>query len=327
MKKDFFQNVCGTKVFTLMLAALACMAVTACGSDDDEDGDSSLETPKYETESAKYTITDESCDYESIELTESGNYIIVCRTATSFANAKQVGKVDRKPVKLFGNAKKAVTRGSDSGILYGTYTKTDNGEYDLDGIGILKIIESDGTACTLQLTHTNGTVENIQGSRKSVASDSDFTKKVCRTWKIEKIRLYYIENGKTIYNISGSSFSELGENMKAWAKANDDEYDEIDWEYIDWAEDGEPYQLVITRSGTYMVYYRDSSIAVARWRWLSEADGQFQYDWGYDWTDDDSGEAWFKLSSGKLLITEKEAESEDGDTYESGLEYTLTEVK
>lgn len=40
MKKDFFQNVCGTKVFTLMLAALACMAVTACGSDDDEENGS-----------------------------------------------------------------------------------------------------------------------------------------------------------------------------------------------------------------------------------------------------------------------------------------------
>lgn len=311
-----------------MFVALACVAMAACSSDEDEDGSSSLETPKYEAEAAKYTITDESCDYESIELTESGNYIIVSRTATNTAGAKQVDTVDRKAAKLFGNSKKVVTRGSDSGILYGTYTMTDDGEYILDGIGTLKITASEGTACTLQLTHTNGTVETIQGARESIASDSDFTKTVCRTWEIEKLHLYYKSNGKKVFDISGSSFSELGENLKVWAKANDDEYDESDWDYyIDWAEDEEPYQMVITRSGTYMVYYRDSSIAVARWRWLSEADGQFQYDWGYDWTDDDSGEAWPKLSGGKLLLTEKTTESEDGETYESGIEYTLSEVK
>jgi len=112
---------------------------------------------------------------------------------------------------------------------------------------------------------------------------------------------------------------------------DDEEYEEIDWTdmEIDWEEGEEPYKIIITRSGTYMVYYKDSSVAVARWRWLSEAEGQFQYDWGYGWTSDDEGEAWFKLSGGKLIVTEKDVETdeEDGETEETGLEYTLTEVK
>lgn len=312
------------KVLAIMFATLACLTTASCSSDGEEE--SNLETPKYDSEAAKFTITDASSSYKSIELTESGNYIIVKNTA-GVSSAKQSLATKRMVARIFRNPQRAsATRGSVSGILYGTYTKTGEGEYNLNGIGTLKITYEDDTACSLQITDTSGNTETIQGNRESISYDSDFTRNICRTWQIDGYRFYAKYNGITMFDLSASTLNGLVDKMKEWAKANDEEYDEDDYD-SPFDEDEEPYQIVFTKSGTYMVYYKDTSIAVARWSWLSETEGQIQFDWGYEWTTDDEGEAWLKLSGGKLLMTEKYSESEDGETFEKGMEYTLSEVK
>lgn len=64
--------------------AILCLGnLSSCSSSDDNDGDGKLETPQYAADAAKYEITDESSEVKSIELTESGQYIVIMNNATT----------------------------------------------------------------------------------------------------------------------------------------------------------------------------------------------------------------------------------------------------
>lgn len=78
MKKSLFLANCsfGTFFGVALLAFAVYGLLSSCGSDGNNGGGSNCETPKYEADVAKYTITDTGSEYGSIELTASGNYII-----------------------------------------------------------------------------------------------------------------------------------------------------------------------------------------------------------------------------------------------------------
>lgn len=73
-------------VLGLVAAIVLSMAFISCSdSDDDPTSDViTLETPVYDNVSAKYEIRDNSSDISSIELTASGNYIIIYSNTSSY---------------------------------------------------------------------------------------------------------------------------------------------------------------------------------------------------------------------------------------------------
>ena len=79
-----------------LAAVLLSVGMTAClGGDDDEDGEDlwegSVEAPAYESDASCYTILD-SDELESIELTASGNYIIVPTANGSYQELQSRGQ-------------------------------------------------------------------------------------------------------------------------------------------------------------------------------------------------------------------------------------------
>lgn len=332
MKKTFVQLLSKANLLTLALAALACTTVTSCIADDDEEEEITIEDAKYVAEAAKFEITDANSPYESIELTEGGTYIIKEDTTASAVKTKATVQASKGFTRMFVPQAGRVTRGSVSGILYGTYTKTGDGEYYLEGYGTLKVVTENGSAVSLEVTPIGGTTQTIQGNRTSSVADSETTRYLCRTWKFDKYTYYVKYNGKTMVSISGRTLSELVENMKTWIQKHASDEDEVDVSDIVWNPNYEPEKVVFTRSGTYMVYYSDSSVAVVGWHWVSENDKKLQYDWGFDYTDADTGVAWVSFSGSKMLLTEMNSGTFDDDEYgestaEVGLTYTMSEVK
>lgn len=73
----------------MAFAVFAAFAMASCSDDDGNNGDDSgdtsgggsdgteMEAPQFESSAAKYTITDAGSPYTSVELTASGNYIIL----------------------------------------------------------------------------------------------------------------------------------------------------------------------------------------------------------------------------------------------------------
>lgn len=323
--------------FRWLLMAMAVMALpfafTSCSSDDDDNGGGTLETPKYESEAAKYEITSSDAEYSSIELTASGNYIIVKNPSTGGARAltgRSAKTSASQHVSLFRSVKKSVaSRAGEwgSGILYGTYTKTADNEYKLSNLGTLKVTVKDGVACSLNLVYSDGTTKTYDGN-KGVAKNntSDFTNFICRTWNIAQIRVYYKENGQTLFDITANSWTELGQKIKEIAKNNPDE----DFDESDFYETNPPKQIVITKNNTYMVLYEDNELAIANWKWLDESKGLFRYSWDEEGSyDEDTGVVTVTRKGNNLVVFEEQTETdpEDGETETFGMEYTLTEAK
>lgn len=325
--------------FRWLLMAMAVMALpfafTSCSSsDDDDNGGGALETPKYESEAAKYEITSSDAEYSSIELTASGNYIIVKKTSTSGARAL-VGSSAKtsasKHVSLLRPAKKSVASRAgewDSGILYGSYTKVGDNEYRLSNLGTLKVTVKNGVACSLNLVYSDGTIKTYDGNKSEVKNNtSDFTNFVCRTWNIAQMREYYKIDGQTIFDVTGSSWKELGQKIKEYLKNN---YPDADFDESDFYETNPPKQIVITKNNTYMVLYEDNELAIANWKWLDESKGLFRYSWDEEGSyDEDTGVATVTRKGNNLVVFEEQTETdpEDGETETFGMEYTLTEAK
>lgn len=128
--------------------AILCLGnLSSCSSSDDNDGDGKLETPQYAADAAKYEITDESSEVKSIELTESGQYIVIMNNVGR--NAKRSIGLRKMPATLTRATSEYV------GMYYGNYTKDANGYYILEDFGTVRINKDDNGSVASVTIHSN----------------------------------------------------------------------------------------------------------------------------------------------------------------------------
>lgn len=327
--KKFFE----AKAFlmSLALASLAC-GFTACSSDDDGDGDgggsgeSSLEAPKYAEASARYEIEDD--EISSIELTESGEYVITKNHYYGYAKTRsgKLASAIRKRAPLS-------TRGYDSGIIHGKYTQVSETVFRLEGFGTITIVGSTDNAASLKIEE-NGKGERIVGAeiREEVAA-SNQTTWLCRTWKLKKVNAKMTVLGKVEFNKTANvdNYTELMnalyskiEELEGIYGGEDEEdyyedyYGEGNTYYEDDYEDYEetPDKVTFTKAGSYMVTYKEGGLAISTWTWEDVDNGIIRYSWDYDYLYDpeESGicDVWFGEKS--LTVHEVLLEEIDEDT-------------
>lgn len=131
-----------------------------------------LEAPKYESVSAKYNITSAGSDLKSIELTASGNYLIV-KNSNGTLRAPAAGKRNR-----WAAAARMVTRaGTDwyNNIIQGKFTKISDTEFRLEGYGTIIIIGSANDAVNLDITLANGSKVEVTAQRSTQMAESAMT--------------------------------------------------------------------------------------------------------------------------------------------------------
>ena len=109
--------------------------MAACGDDEKQQEMSSLSTPPYADVSALYVIDDNNADIHSIELTESGNYIIEGNSA-SFRN--QESRRNHRQICQNAIDIGASTR-SVSGTYLGKFIKISDTEFILEGFGTIVV--------------------------------------------------------------------------------------------------------------------------------------------------------------------------------------------
>ena len=93
--------------------------------------------------------------------------------------------------------------------------------------------------------------------------DDNITNALCRTWKVEKVRDIYFdkqtgeETNETVTPDNPGSFgNEMG------------------------------YEVMFSKSGTYLISRLDGSIDLAEWKWRDRSKGTLYYAWDGDWTGD-----------------------------------------
>lgn len=305
------------KISALHVATLFCVlfGLTACGDDEPNDsGATTLETPAYESVSAKYDITSPSSKYQSIELTASGNYIIIENLSNQYTApaAKRVAKKGQVPngISFFFNGHKISTRNASSdGIIYGKYTKISDTEFELEGFGKITIEGAADNAYSLTIAENGKESYTLTAAKSTQNPSGTMTSNLCRTWKIENLHYLIKINGATQLN---KTFSV------------DQFEDQLDMDKSDY-----PEQVVFTKAGTYMVYYADNTLAVSTWAWENESNGVLRYSWDYDdmYDDEDAGLATIIFNGAMMHISESYEEVEDGEHYAETLTWGLSEVK
>ena len=317
------------KKIKLLAMAVAMMftatCFTACGSDDDGEGIGNIDlpTPQYEQVSGKYEITQAGSPYESIELGASGNYVVT----RSYGGYSLAPKAEGR-TRMALLAKRGTTRSTEYyGMIYGTFTSLGGGKYDLEGFGTIKLKYSGDNVTGIEVT-TNGTTTNYAAEKAPTMSNDDITNALCRTWKITQWRAYLRYDHETMYDFSAPTVDELNAKIREWGQEVDPDYTDDDY-LIEFNNGNAPQELIFTKSGTYMVTYADSKLAVSTWRWANQTKGLLEYSWNPFSFDPEElyGRATITFRNNKLEINEGYSDEEDGYLFEQGTTYTLEEVK
>ena len=251
-----------------MVMALLFMATgfTACSDDDDNGGGTpSLGTPQYEEVSGKYAITSQGSPYESIELGASGNYIVTLNYgggyyAAANTTASRTAANGHKSL-LNGGARTRATQ--DGNVIYGTFTSLGGNEYALEGFGTVKLEYAGDNVTGIEVTTQGGQTTRYTAEKQPVMGGDDMTNTLCRTWRIEKIHEIYIDKQtgeKEDYTVTPDNPGEYGYDM--------------------------PIEVMWSKSGTYLVSYRDETIGLAEWKWRNRGAGEIYYAWDGEWTGD-----------------------------------------
>lgn len=313
-------------IYALMMFA-GILAFSACGSDDDS---YTFETPQYENISAKYTATSNASSINSLELTASGNYIIIKNNGYNINSSKVTRELANNI--LMNDAVIATTRSASYGnIIYGKFTKIDENIYDLEGYGVVTITTTGEEAYKLFIELDNGTTISVGARKQEQYDTSAATDKLCRSWNIAKLGLKVVIQGRTFNKmVNADELDVLFHSFIEWVcnqagynindiPAEEREYlEQMVANLVDTYEEVKPLSMIFTKSGSYMVHYANAALGVSTWKWEDENAGLLRYSWNSNDIYDEnlSGVVNVSYSGSMLLVAE--------ETVQDGMTLTLT---
>lgn len=313
----------------LLSSILCCGPLVSCGDDDDPKKPievPELPTPAYESASAKYEISTPGSEWSSIELTASGEYIII-----ENSNSYDYWSMSKVPV-LKGAAhagglivpRSVKSRAWYNNIIHGRYTKVSDNEFNLIGFGTIVIEGGQSDAISLSITTSGGQPVTVTALKASQDPSSKLTDAVCRTWNIDdlglriKINKDMVFEGRRPRGEFNTLMSEANAAMLDYMRSHYPEYYDDDDEYDDELDDLDfnAKSITFTKSGTYLVIYSNDILAVSTWHWENESEGRLYYSWDYNvgmgYNNGRSGTALVSFEGQDLVIRESGATVEDG---------------
>lgn len=313
MKKNLF--------FSIVSALSMLILFQSCDNTE-------FDTPAYEAESAKYIVTSENAEIKSLELSASGNYIVVKND--SYYGNYSIGTREFI-VNNFMISKPTTTRAAEyENIIYGKFTKIGEDRYELEGYGTVVITRTGDEAVDLEIILKNGKTLNVGAQKEKKLTDSAATNNLCRTWKIAKVGIS-IKIGFLKFNkmMEHEKINELLKDYVRWAaKAGDEDMNEeeineaID-EMINEYNEVKPISMIFTKSGSYMVEYQNGEIGISTWKWENEEEGIFRYSWNTNdiYSQNLGGTCSVSYKKNMLVITEIMGAEDEDDYYEEEGEY------
>lgn len=282
------------KNFLYLAMAFMAFAFTAC-SDDDDNGSSKkddteikgevklLDTKslKHEGEGKDITLKseiDENVPFDRLILTEDGKAVIENLNVPKIPQAMAKNRASYETENLF----------------LGIYETTDYGyliyDYDKNPYCYIVVVDKDDTS-NLQLygikmadpndliTEREKLMEDMKlydGEETiTLIDESEYTKKLCRTWNISSTRLrhYAFSNGKSavVKVWDAPAASNLNTILDyAQSKANIDESFDPNMILTD---------LIFTRTGNIIMFFENGDYYVGKWSWENRAQGVLKYNW------------------------------------------------
>lgn len=250
---------------SMIMLSVFCMTFASCGDDDDDDP--VITTPKYVDDAVRYEINGTS-EFEAIEFTEGGTYVIT--KAVESSKAKGWGNIFKnKSISSFTRSE------SDAyNYIFGKYTK--NGDvYTLEGFGTITVEKKGDVNVSLKIQPTGKEAYTLSAQPVKKLDDSEIINKLCRTWKFENGRLVVKKGDTVLVDKTSPKISVLLTTLDSVYHESPDKYDDLE-------------EVIFTKSGSYIVKYTDNTLAVAQWKWKDENKSLIYFTWEYGKFDEES---------------------------------------
>lgn len=237
--------------FFMAIAMVMTVTLIGCSKDDEPDANlwsGTLSEPKYEADAQAWKISNNSM-ISSIELTASGNYIVV---RNGYYNDYAPARSDNRHGKMFRLAKKS--RMSLDENIYGNFKKNPDGSFDLEGFGTLTIADA-GRNLILDLD--SGEELSLDATPLPKMESNELNDRFCRTWYLKKEIL-------EIQDMSGNILREevyVGE-------------EELSEDFV--------MAIVVSKFGTFVQIDWDNTFEDhGTWEWANKKTQTFNYSFGY----------------------------------------------
>ena len=287
---------------------LMVFGVSSCSDNDNpkttpkeetiENDLSQFTLPAYADESVKINLNGNPAGIQSVELTESGEYIITYgyNYSNYAASANEEvyltdnkGKSHSKIVNMLEKVMPArqkhtgATRYGD-GYGYGSFIKVAEGEYILNGYGSITISGSSDGAMEVIMNPQDGESFTVGGQKeKTYSLDDKATLALCRSWSASRFHVRYLINGDVASDQEGpySDYHNILQKVSKdlynyfynkygayFDEDDDDDFEEDDFDdFLDDYSSAYPINVVFTRSGSYLVEFSNDMLDVRQWKW------------------------------------------------------------
>ena len=217
----------------LVFAAIAALVIPSCNNRADVDlgGNDGpkpqIEKAKNSDNAKKITLKSGAATekgYKEIEFTDGGRYIIT----------------------------RTITKAEETEVLTGKYTIQDL-VYILENFGTVSMNTTTGDV-TIEVQQEDGTKETITAvyQEEEKLPETDFSRDIAHTWKIDKVDISVVADGKTVGFVkTGCNLEEIGKELVAQAKSLGAEVN-VD---VDKLKGYNVLFLTLTSSQTFMVEF------------------------------------------------------------------------
>lgn len=342
----------------IFVSVSLCLMATACSDTDDEVASSlpngatpsstfapnNLPDEPYADDAVLLTVSQGEAPFSSLELMADGHYLLLTDNSVyDAAPSVFVGtEGDGRMAMRKSHAVKR-TRGvsDDDGTIsipngkYGTYEKIGDKTYRLSNgleVSLSNATDSLSGAADSLSDATDSQLAwrwyaNADGTWSRVYVDmtkpavGDMARSLCRAWRYNSLEMWGFMNGA--YVVHGkqtlSDDGHVDTYFKGYYDYERDDFLDEDYELC--------YKVVFTTAGTYICFYLDGDMDIARWSWVDRAQGTLYYEdimGSEDYDDEWNGYVTVRFAGRQMRVYEDRTEREDGVTGRLVVVNTLT---
>ncbi len=297
------------KIDIFILFTSLSLALAACSSSDEINGDDTLPTgalpsaefkpndlpaEPYAEDAVKVIANDADAPFYSLELMADGYYLLATSRryntydAPVRVEAKANGKIsihkkhNSSAVRTRSTINDDGTMVFDDGSEYGKFEKLGNKRYRLSNGIVVDLMNATGSDRTILYTNLNGYTSRVYVSTSTPDVGKD-AQSICRTWDYNSFEIWEYMNGA--YVAHGKATIKEGKVESEFESTIGFEVEDVLGEDSDMC-----YKIIFTTSNTYICFYMDGQVDVAQWNWVDRAQGILHYedipgneDYDYEW--------------------------------------------
>ncbi|MDE6159602.1 MAG: hypothetical protein K2F69_05875 [Bacteroidaceae bacterium] len=327
-------------IYPVLLASLSIVSA-ACGETDDLKGNppegalpsaefipSDLASEPFADDAILITTTDEGAPFYSLELLADGYYLLSMYRPYGVCDAPVGAVVDANGnVSMLKSCRRRATRSTadengtvrfSDGTEYGKFEKTGEKEYRLSNGVTVDLLNATNSDRSIVYRNVDGSVSRVYVNVSEPAVGKG-ARSLCRTWRVNSLEAWGYLNGQYMAYCKQTMVDGKVETVFKGSMGieEDDFFDDDDL----------PYKVIFSSSYSYICFYLDGQVDIAKWEWRDQDQGVLHYEDSKEnenYDDEWGGDVSVRFAGNQMRIYEDYSYTEKGITSRTVIVNTLT---